>query len=81
MVNRKLASIRTLYGIKQITLATLIDVSVASFSAKETGKSVFTQKEMIDITNFFKEYDADLTMDDIFFVEPVTETVTNHKGA
>ena len=80
-MNRKLASIRKLYGVNQIVLADLINVSVASFSAKETGKTVFTQKEMIAITLFFKKYDNKITMDDIFFIDEVTEYVTNKEGA
>jgi putative transcriptional regulator len=81
MRNRKLASIRKLYGINQTIVSELLNLGVASFSAKETGKTAFTQKEMITITNYFKEFDSKLTMDDIFFIEEVTETVTNRKGA
>ena len=81
MLNRKLASVRKLYGLNQNVLAELINVVVATFSAKETGRIPFTQKEMVTITNYFKKLDPKITMDDIFFVEEVTETVTNKKGA
>lgn len=81
MLNRKLASVRKLYGFNQGAIAKVIGVTVTTFSAKETGKVSFTQKEMVTITNFFKELDPKITMDDIFFVEEVTETVANKKGS
>lgn len=81
MINRKLASLRTLYNINQVILAELIGVSVNTYSSKERGVTAFVQREMIAITNFFRKFELDITMDDIFFVDEVNQTVTNHKGA
>ena len=36
---------------------------------------------MIEITNFFRKFEPDITMDDIFFIDSVNQTVTKNKGA
>lgn len=71
MKNKKLASLRTLYEVNQSSLATVIGVSVNTFSSKERGITNFTQPEMIKITKFFKNYNSNVTMDDIFFENQV----------
>lgn len=81
MINRKLASLRTLYNINQSVLAELIQVSINTYSSKERGVTSFNQKEMIEITNFFRKFEPDITMDDIFFIDSVNQTVTKNKGA
>ena len=81
MKNRKLASLRTLYNINQSVLAEVIGVTINTFSSKERGATAFTQQEMILITNHFKQFDSKLTMDDIFFIDEVNQSVTNKRGA
>lgn len=81
MINRKLASLRTLYNINQSVLAEVIGVTINTFSSKERGATAFTQQEMILITNHFKQFDSKLTMDDIFFIDEVNQSVTNKRGA
>ena len=81
MINRKLASLRTLYKINQSVLAEVIGVTINTFSSKERGVTAFTQQEMILITNHFKRFDSNITMDDIFFIDEVNQSVTNQKGA
>lgn len=81
MINRKLASLRTLYKINQSVLAEVIGVTINTFSSKERGVTAFTQQEMILITNHFKRFDSNITMDDIFFIDEVNQSVTKQKGA
>ena len=81
MINRKLASLRTLYKINQSDLAEVIGVTINTFSSKERGVTAFTQQEMILITNHFKRFDSNITMDDIFFIDEVNQSVTNKRGA
>ena len=81
MINRKLASLRTLYKINQSVLAEVIGVTINTFSSKERGVTAFTQQEMILITNHFKQFDSNITMDDIFFIDEVNQSVTKQKGA
>ena len=81
MINRKMASLRTLYKINQSVLAEVIGVTINTFSSKERGVTAFTQQEMILITNHFKQFDSNITMDDIFFINEVNQSVTKQKGA
>lgn len=81
MINRKLASLRTLYDINQIIFANLLGVTRNTYSNKESGKTPFLQKEMIEITNYLKELDPSLTMDEIFNIDEVNQTVTKNMGA
>lgn len=78
MENRKLRSLRTLYKINQTELAKHIGINLMTYSYKENGKTPFYQSEMITIVNFFKRFDKKLTMDDIFFINEVTEMVTKN---
>ena len=72
MENRKLRSLRALYKINQIDLAKLLGVTTNTYSSKERGNTAFTQSEMIKIVEFFKTFDNQVTMDDIFFIHSVT---------
>lgn len=76
MENRKLKSLRTFYNIKQKELSELLNVSLNTYSSKERGNTPFFQGEMISIVKFFKQYDRNITMDDIFFNKNVTYLVT-----
>lgn len=80
MNNRKLRSLRALYDIQQKELASLLGVTINTLSTKERGLTSFTQIEMIKIVEFFREYDKNLSMDDIFFIDSVTCLVTEKLG-
>ena len=80
MNNRKLRSLRALYDIQQKELASLLGVTINTLSTKERGLTSFTQIEMIKIVEFFREYDKNLSMDDIFFIDSVNCLVTEKLG-
>lgn len=76
-MNAKLVAYRKMLKINQKTMAKKIGCSYVSYSQKETGKTGFTQKEMITITNVIKQRIPDITMDDIFFNNEVGKLLTN----
>lgn len=76
-MNAKLVAYRKLLKMNQKSFAEKIGISLVSYSHKETGKTEFTQTEMITITNIVKEKIPDITMDDIFFNNKVSKLVTD----
>lgn len=75
-MNTKLVAYRKMLQMNQKSFAEKIGISLVSYSNKETGKTEFTQNEMITITNIIKEKIPNITMDDIFFDNKVSILVT-----
>ncbi|EPY2273183.1 helix-turn-helix transcriptional regulator [Clostridium sporogenes] len=75
-MNTKLVAYRKMLQMNQKSFAEKIGISLVSYSNKETGKTEFTQNEMITITNIIKEKIPNITMDDIFFDNRVSILVT-----
>lgn len=63
-ISQKLKSLRMLIGYNQKMMAEFLNISVTSYSQKETGKGVFTLKEAKSIADLFK-----VTVDELFFTE------------
>ena len=62
------AGFRSKYKIKQKTLAEICNIAVQTYCIKENNiKAEFTRREMVAITKFFKQYEPDITMDELFF--------------
>lgn len=74
--NDRLVGYRKMLKINQCELANLLGISATSYSKKETGKTEFTQSEMVKITQYIKSLVPDITMDDIFFRKIVSKMVT-----
>lgn len=62
MTKNSLKSFRVKFGLTQKDLADKLDISVTSYSLKETGKSQFTLKEAKEIANLFNS-----TIDNVFY--------------
>lgn len=63
----KVAGYRKMFNLNQTYVANMLDIGLNTYSNKETNKTEFTLSEIIAITKLFKEYNPQLTMDDIFF--------------
>lgn len=63
-ISQKLKSLRMLIGYNQKMMAEFLNISVTSYSQKETGKGVFTLEEAKNIADLFK-----VTVDELFFTE------------
>lgn len=64
-INAKLRATRALYNINQTVLAEAANINIRTYSNKER-RGTFSQIEMVSILEFFKKYNPDLTLDDIF---------------
>jgi len=76
MNRNNLAAYRKLIGLKQTDMAKKIKVTPTTYSRKESGKSDFTETEMILITETIKGKIPDVTMDDIFNVTKISKIKT-----
>ena len=64
-----IAGFRAKYKIPQRVLADLLNIKLPTYCNKENNvKAEFTRSEMIAITVFFKQYDLQITMDELFFL-------------
>lgn len=64
-VNINLRLYRTKYGLSQADLAKELNVAERTYWSKERY-GTFTQDEMIIILNYFKKYEPNITLDNIF---------------
>ena len=63
------AGFRAKYKLGQKILADVCKCALQTYCNKENNvKAEFTRSEMIVITIFFKQYEPDITMDDLFFL-------------
>lgn len=62
----KVLGYRKMYKLNQSVLAKELNIGLNTYSFKENGKTEFTLSEMRKLTLFFKQYNPDLTMDEIF---------------
>lgn len=63
----KVKFLRRGFGITQIKIANILGISVPTYKKKEEDELDFTKTEMIKITELFKTYDENLSIDSIFF--------------
>lgn len=76
MKQDKLPAYRKLIGLKQTEMAEKIRITPTTYSKKESGKSDFTETEMVLITKIIKEKIPDVTMDDIFYANKISKMKT-----
>lgn len=62
MCNKKLKVYRTINEVNQEELAKMIDVTLSTYSKKETGKAVFTLEEARKLAEYFNT-----TIEELFF--------------
>lgn len=62
----KVLGYRKMYKLNQSVLAKELNIGLNTYSFKENGKTEFTLSEMRKLTLFFKKYNPNLTMDEIF---------------
>lgn len=53
MANKKLKVYRTMNGVNQGELAKLLEITLSTYSKKETGKAVFTLVEAKKLSEYF----------------------------
>ena len=64
------AGFRAKYKITQQIVADILGIKAPTYCNKENNiKAEFTRSEMVAITTFFKEYEPNITMDDLFFLK------------
>lgn len=63
MCNKKLKVYRTMNGINQEELAKMIDVTLSTYSKKETGKAAFTLEEARKLAEYFNTNIEELFFD------------------
>lgn len=66
-MNNRLVAYRKMLGITQKQMADRIGKSLTTYNHKETGKVEFNQKEMIAITDVLKVDLPNITVDEIFY--------------
>ena len=66
MKHNKLIGYRKMFGLNQSDVAKVLKIGLNTYSFKETGRSEFSISEIIKITHLLKEYNPNLTMDEIF---------------
>ena len=66
------AGFRAKYKIPQRVLADLLNIKLPTYCNKENNvRPECTRSEMVSITIFFKQYEPQITMDDLFFYPKV----------
>lgn len=63
----KVLFLRRGYAIPQELVADKLGISRKTLRKKEIGEGDFTKKEMIAYTEILKNYDPELTIEEIFF--------------
>lgn len=63
----KVKAFREAIGLTQKDLASILDISVDSYSRKERGVSEFRKNEMMKITELFKINGISESLQEIFF--------------
>lgn len=62
------AGFRAKYKISQKTLADICNIALPTYCNKENNiRAEYTRSEMIAITKFFRRYEPNITMDELFF--------------
>ena len=65
--NTKIRGYRTMLGKTQKDMAEIFDISKQAYSAKERGKSRFSNEEMLMIKEMLLPMFPGITIDEIFF--------------
>ena len=76
-MNKQLVAYRKILNMSQTEMAKYIGIGLTAYNSKETGKSDFTQSEMLSIRNVIKKYNPNITVDEIFFSQSVNVMITN----
>lgn len=76
-MNKQLIAYRKILNMSQTDMAKAIGIGLTAYNFKETGKSDFTQSEMLSIRDIIKKYNPNITIDEIFFSQSVNVTITN----
>lgn len=63
----KIQAYRKTLGLKQKDIAKLLNISVAMYSRKERKETAFTDREKINLLNYFRQYLPNETIDSLFF--------------
>lgn len=63
----KVLMYRSACKLTQEDMAMALGISITAYRQKESGEREFRNSEMVAFTNKLKEYDSNITMDDIFF--------------
>lgn len=76
-MNKQLIAYRKILNMSQTEMAKAIGIGLTSYNFKETGKSDFTQSEMLSIWKIIKRYNPKVTIDELFFKKTVNVMITN----
>lgn len=79
-MNRNLAKYRRFLNISQTTMSKIAGCCLTSYNSKEQGNREFTQKEMANIFYFIKKEVPDITVEELFFSNKVSNLLTEKKG-
>lgn len=63
---KELSKLRQKYGYTQLEMANMLGLHKSTYNQKENGRRAFKPNEMSKIYNFFRQYDSQLNMQDIF---------------
>ncbi|MBG9368279.1 transcriptional regulator [Streptococcus sp. NLN64] len=63
----KLKGYRVMLGQTQASMAKTLGVSTQSYNNKETGKTPFSNSEMLKIRDMVRAIEPNITIDDLFF--------------
>lgn len=63
-----IAGYRVMMGLTQKEMARYLGISRQAYSEKERGNVPFNDNEKISLRNLFREVDADLSIDRLFFL-------------
>lgn len=66
MKQNKLIGYRKMFGLNQSDVAKALNIGINTYSFKENGKTEFNISEIRSIMSILKEYNPNLTMDEIF---------------
>lgn len=76
-MNKQLIAYRKILNMSQTDMAKAIGIGLTSYNSKETGKSDFTQSEMLSIWKIIKRYNPKVTIDELFFKKTVSVVITD----
>lgn len=79
MKGKPIEQYRRMIGISQTVVAHHINIALSTYCNKINGNTSFNQPEMAAVTDLFKKYIPQITLEDIFFKEEVNHELTCEK--
>lgn len=79
-MGNKVRGYRNMMGLTQEELGDELGVTAQSISAKEKGRTRFTDREKVILLRLFKRVDDDLTIEKLFFYEESIEKYRKEEG-